>query len=243
MVTPDIHDIIKKSIAIGKNIMFYLPRLIDINELFDLIYDVTHQEFIYLDVHILESANKIKAILLLFGPNNSPITKNEIQNFITMMTKQTLLKDSKESDHEESDYKETTVIARKQSNDSTYSNSNIEYLVSLQEDSHIIENQLIYSDSHMSFNANSANCYKNLVGNILLKDKDTYSIERTLWKIYSVIGLKKFIEAMIKFKEKYESEDLKYSMSYVPSSNKSYDLITFLLNEVLTDKQLNRIHI
>lgn len=239
MVTPDIHEIIRKSLLIGKNIMFYLPRLIDINELFDLIYDVTEQEFIYLDVHILESANKIKAILLLFGPNNSPISKNEVQNFITVMTKQPNLKESKESDYDDNDFKDTTIIHRKLSTDS----NNTEYTVSVQESYHALENKSIYSDSHISFNASSTHCYRNLVGNILLKEKDNYSIERTLWKIYSVIGFKKFIEAMIKFKEKYESDDLKYSKSYVPSSKRSYDLITYMLNEVLTDKQLNRIHL
>jgi len=41
MVTPDIHEIIKKSLQIGKNIMFYLPRVIDLNELFELIQECT----------------------------------------------------------------------------------------------------------------------------------------------------------------------------------------------------------
>jgi hypothetical protein len=41
MVTPDIHEIVKKSLQIGKNIMFFLPRVIDLNELFEIIYDCT----------------------------------------------------------------------------------------------------------------------------------------------------------------------------------------------------------
>ena len=49
MVTPDIHEIIKKSLKVGKNLMFYLPRSIDIKELFDLLSEVTKQDIIFLD--------------------------------------------------------------------------------------------------------------------------------------------------------------------------------------------------
>lgn len=86
MVTPDIHEIIRKSISIGKNIMFYLPRLININELFEIVQEVTGDSFIFFDVHILESANKIKAILLLFGTKHCSISSTKIQQFLMSFT-------------------------------------------------------------------------------------------------------------------------------------------------------------
>lgn len=82
MVRPDIHEIVKKSLSIGKNLMFYLPRTIDINELFEIIHSCNNEKIIYLNVHILKSANKIKAILLLYGPSIIDLKMSDLYDII-----------------------------------------------------------------------------------------------------------------------------------------------------------------
>lgn len=82
MVTPDINSIIKQSLKIGKNIMFYLPRNINIIELFELLYEETNKNIIFLDIHVLNSANKVKALLLIFGPSLTNINISEIEGFV-----------------------------------------------------------------------------------------------------------------------------------------------------------------
>ena len=75
MIVPNIYDIIKVCLNIGKKIIFYLPRTIIIGEIFEILHDViksTNQlkyprDNMYLDIHILNSANKIKAVMLIFG--------------------------------------------------------------------------------------------------------------------------------------------------------------------------------
>lgn len=52
--------------------MFYLPRTLMLEEFFDIIDDILLERDkkyndIYIDIQILNSANKIKAILLIFG--------------------------------------------------------------------------------------------------------------------------------------------------------------------------------
>jgi hypothetical protein len=380
MVTPDIHDVIKKSLSFGKNIMFFLPRLIDVKELFELIYDVTEQDFIFLDIHILESANKIKAILLLFGPNVSQINRTEIENFITMITRETNLTDEVVSSENklqgdiDVDYKETTIITRKNSVESSYnheiksenvveskmyntsnceninkmqcditdnkninnsdiheekceknknnntelyslkyipanldnndeyseksdinnyntinelSNSNskfkkyfnnysngsnqqkidksvgkLKYMktkllkssnytksINFQSETNLEYQTKVNKDSNPYLNKENANNSNLDINNnlILLREKQREKEEmhkKMLLKIYSVIGTKKFFEAMIKYKEKYESCDLnKKFKNYLPQGGNSQELISFFLNEILTDKQTTRIHL
>ena len=386
MVTPDIHDVIKKSLSFGKNIMFFLPRLIDVKELFELIYDVTEQDFIFLDIHILESANKIKAILLLFGPNVSQINRTEIENFITMITRETNLTDEVVSSENklqgdiDVDYKETTIITRKNSVESNYnheikpenaveskmynnceninkmqcditdnknidnsdiheekceknknnntelyslkyipanleiksrksnnsdnndesseksdknnyntinelSNSNSKfkkyfnnysngsnqqkidksvgklkymktkllkssnYTKSIKSETNFEYQTKVNKDSNPYLNKENTNNSNLDINNnlILLREKQREKEEmhkKMLLKIYSVIGTKKFFEAMIKYKEKYESSDLnKKFKNYLPQGGNSQELISFFLNEILTDKQTTRIHL
>ena len=69
---PSIYDIVRNSLKIAKNIIFYLPRNMLIVELFEVIKSVYQdmgikKEKIYLDIQILKSANKIKALMLIFG--------------------------------------------------------------------------------------------------------------------------------------------------------------------------------
>jgi hypothetical protein len=73
-MTPNIYDIVRTSLKMAKNIIFYLPRTLSIDELFGIIKTVYTEmniktERIYLDVHVLKSANKIKALMLILGPD------------------------------------------------------------------------------------------------------------------------------------------------------------------------------
>lgn len=75
MITPNIFEIIRVCLSIGRKIIFYLPRTILIGEIFEILQDVVKstnrekdfQSHMYLDIHILNSANKIKAVMLIFG--------------------------------------------------------------------------------------------------------------------------------------------------------------------------------
>jgi hypothetical protein len=72
LMTPNIYDIVKKSLQIAKNIIFYLPRTLLLDDLFEIIKTVYAEmgiktDKIYLNVQVLRSANKIKAILLILG--------------------------------------------------------------------------------------------------------------------------------------------------------------------------------
>jgi hypothetical protein len=80
---PNIYDIVKKSLLIAKNVIFYLPRTLLLDDLFDIIKTVYSEmgiktDRIYLNVQVLRSANKIKAVLLILGHdiNNDVYTFN-----------------------------------------------------------------------------------------------------------------------------------------------------------------------
>lgn len=72
-MTPNIYDIIKVSLNISKNIIFYLPRTLLLDELFEILSSILNAENngsgdrIYFDVHVLKSAKKIKALMIIFG--------------------------------------------------------------------------------------------------------------------------------------------------------------------------------
>jgi len=72
MVYPNINLIVEKCLSFSEKIIFYLPRSIFLEEIFEIIESSIKEkevESIYLDIHILNSANKIKAIMLVFGLN------------------------------------------------------------------------------------------------------------------------------------------------------------------------------
>jgi hypothetical protein len=265
MVTPDINEIIKKSLSVAKNIMFYLPRTIDINELFELVQEETSADEVYFDIHVLESANKIKAILLLYGPDVQSISKNEIQNFITMISKEEDLKEKCKGEFNETEWnwnwKETTTITRKFSFSSDL--DTYDYLIVNSEN----KNSLFDSCSINLCNSNSNNfnrskpesrkyseaenkeetkveCKeKEKLENKGLPEITTSSHQKVLWKVYNTIGTRKFFEALIKFKEKYSTNESKKSLyDYLPCPSRCNDLIKYFTNEVLTDKQLTRLH-
>ena len=78
-INPDIEKIIEKSLKISKNIIFYLPRNTDLEELANLLNEYDKEGIksvnntILLDVKYLNSASKIKAILVLYGPKFNSI--------------------------------------------------------------------------------------------------------------------------------------------------------------------------
>jgi hypothetical protein len=79
-MTPNIYDIVRTSLKMAKNIIFYLPRTLMLDELFGIIKSVYKEmgmktDKIYLDVHVLKSANKIKALMLILGHDiNTDVT-------------------------------------------------------------------------------------------------------------------------------------------------------------------------
>ena len=86
-IVPDIEEIIKHSLQLSKNLIFYLPRCTKINELTEYIYKYDqkfiddNEKNIYLDVQYLMSANKIKAILVLYGEKFNNIQIKDIRKY------------------------------------------------------------------------------------------------------------------------------------------------------------------
>ena len=83
LMTPSIFDIVRVSLNVSKKIMFYLPRTLLLEELFDILSDIMNKDShgsgdrIFFDVHILKSANKIKAQLIIFGNDIGSSIKEE----------------------------------------------------------------------------------------------------------------------------------------------------------------------
>ena len=82
-MTPDISEIIKVSLRIVKYIMFYVPRTLMLKELFEIISEIKDSKRLFFDVHILKSANKIKALLIIFGYDiDQKIKEKEIDEYL-----------------------------------------------------------------------------------------------------------------------------------------------------------------
>jgi len=77
-MTPNIYDIVKTSLDIAPRIIFFLPRTLDLYELCEIIDTVLKEkglnsENIFFDVHVLKSANKIKALMIIFSLNSDEV--------------------------------------------------------------------------------------------------------------------------------------------------------------------------
>jgi len=77
-MTPNIYDIVKTSLEIAPKIIFFLPRTLDLYELCEIIDTVLKEkglnsENIFFDVHVLKSANKIKALMIIFSLNSDEV--------------------------------------------------------------------------------------------------------------------------------------------------------------------------
>jgi len=83
LMTPNIYEIIKTSLSISKNIVFYLPRTLILDELFEILSSILNNQNIgtgdriYFDVHVLKSAKKIKALMIIFGHDIKEVTINK----------------------------------------------------------------------------------------------------------------------------------------------------------------------
>jgi hypothetical protein len=89
LMTPNIYDIIKTSLSLAPNIIFFLPRTLLLDDLFEIIYSVILEknmdpDRLFMNVHILKSANKIKALLIFFGPDcDNDITQNDMKEYLS----------------------------------------------------------------------------------------------------------------------------------------------------------------
>ena len=93
-MTPDISEIIKVSLKIVKYIMFYVPRTLMLNELFQIISQINKKNRLFFDIHILKSANKIKALLIIFGYDiNNKIKENDIEEYLNYIYENSNLSD------------------------------------------------------------------------------------------------------------------------------------------------------
>ena len=82
-MNPDISEIIKVSLRIVNYIMFYVPRTLTLEELFGIISEIRGSNRLFFDIHILKSANKIKALLIIFGYDiDKKIGEKEIDEYL-----------------------------------------------------------------------------------------------------------------------------------------------------------------
>ena len=91
MMKPSIFEIIRVCLSIAKNIIFYLPRTILLEEFYEILSTCLGKEFeiIYTDIHILNSANKIKAIMLVLGQDINKVSYKDITKYIKTKYKST----------------------------------------------------------------------------------------------------------------------------------------------------------
>lgn len=78
LITPNIFDIVRTSLSIAPRIIFFLPRTLQLEELKQIIETVQKEsdkgaKDIFFDVHILNSANKIKALMITFSNDLSSV--------------------------------------------------------------------------------------------------------------------------------------------------------------------------
>ena len=92
-IHPDIEKIISHSFELSNNLILYLPRNTNINELAELLYKYdkenidSNYDCLYLDVQYIYSANKIKAMVVLYGDEFNSVTIKEIRLYISEMFK------------------------------------------------------------------------------------------------------------------------------------------------------------
>jgi 16S rRNA G966 N2-methylase RsmD len=85
-MTPDISEIIKVCLRISKHIMFYVPRTLMIEELFEIISKINKKNRLFFDIHILKSANKIKALLIIFGYDiDKKVDEKDISEYLNFV--------------------------------------------------------------------------------------------------------------------------------------------------------------
>ena len=86
---PDITDIIRVSLNVANNILFFLPRNLDLDELFDLCSKVKNEikedsgNELFFDIQIIKSNNRIKSLLIIFGHNvKDYFSRHKFEKFV-----------------------------------------------------------------------------------------------------------------------------------------------------------------
>ena len=89
-MTPDILQIVSKCLEISNKIIFYIPRTSMLEELYEILNQIIEKNneknntisnsIMFLDVHILNSANKIKACMIFFGRKMNDVVSSGIFN-------------------------------------------------------------------------------------------------------------------------------------------------------------------
>lgn len=92
-ITPDIEDIIKHSLNLSKNIIFYIPRNTDLIELSNYLYKYDlkniedYHNTIMLDARYLHSAGKNKALLVCYGDAFNSVKIKDIKMYVNNIVK------------------------------------------------------------------------------------------------------------------------------------------------------------
>jgi hypothetical protein len=86
-MVPNVYDIVKTSLKIARKIIFYLPRTLNILELFEIVEKLNGKKDItFFDIKILYSANKAKAVLIIFGNDSAEtvFTEDDIIQYLSV---------------------------------------------------------------------------------------------------------------------------------------------------------------
>jgi predicted RNA methylase len=101
LMTPSIYDIVRVSLSIAKNILFYVPRNLDLDELFDIVSQIKNElepnnkenKQLFFDIRILKSNRKIKCLLIIFGLDvNNIINDIDLKEYFITNYEQTSFK-------------------------------------------------------------------------------------------------------------------------------------------------------
>ena len=86
---PDITDIVRVSLNVADNIIFFLPRNLDLDELFDICSTVRNEikegfgKNIFFDIRIIKSNGRIKSLMIIFGHHiKDYFSKHKLENFV-----------------------------------------------------------------------------------------------------------------------------------------------------------------
>ena len=86
---PDINEIVRVSLNVADNILFFLPRNLDLDELFNICSEIKNEmeensgKKLFFDIKILESNKRIKSLLIIFGHDiNKIFKKSNMEDFL-----------------------------------------------------------------------------------------------------------------------------------------------------------------
>ena len=89
LMRPDITEIIRVSLNVADNILFFLPRSLNLDELFDLCSAVREEikegsgKNIFFDIQIIESNGRIKALLIILGHHiKDYFSRHKLEKFV-----------------------------------------------------------------------------------------------------------------------------------------------------------------